>query len=206
MATQNENTKISYFNTLIFTIIAGIISLLLLLSLFSDKVKDMAFYFIVAVEIGIFSVVAICIFQIISNEAKLNAQKKNLEAKIAFTECPDYFIRYDEEGETYCENNYTVIDGTGNRLVMRIYPAEPNNLPPSLPSPLQNKNEKFNLLQLQQSKDLTNAKQQCAPVYQEPNLNAASTPAQRDLLSNYVGYSKLPWSHARTRCAPYVTN
>lgn len=205
MATQNENTKISYFNTLIFTIIAGIISLLLLLSLFSDKVKEKAFYFIIAVEIGIFSVVAICIFQIISNEAKLNALKKNLEAKIAFTECPDYFIRYDQDGETYCQNHYTTFDKNGTKYVMRIYPAD-IDVPVSLPTPVQDKNEKFNLLQLQQSQDLTNAKQQCAPIFQEPNIAAATSPAQADQLRQYVGYSKLPWSHARTRCAPYVTN
>lgn len=204
MATQNENTKISYFNTLIFTIIAGIISLLLLLSLFSDKVKNMAFYFIIAVEVGIFSVVAICIYQIISNEAKLNAKKKNLDAKIAFTECPDYFIKYDEDSETYCANNYTVTDGAGNKMIMRIYPSDTNL--PDLPAIIQDKNEKFNLYQLQQSPDLTNAKQQCAPIFQEPNIAAATNPAQAEQLRQYVGYSKLPWSHARTRCAPYVTN
>lgn len=204
MATQNENTKISYFNTLIFTIIAGITSLLLLLSLFSDKVKNMAFYFIIAVEIGIFTVVAICIFQIISNEARINAQKKNLEGKIAFTECPDYFIKYDEDSETYCANNYTVTDAAGNRMIMRIYPADVQL--PDLPAPVQGKNEKFNLYQLQQSQDLSNAKQQCAPVFQEPNLAAATSPAQVEQLRQYQGYSKLPWSHARTRCAPYVNN
>lgn len=204
MATQNENTKISYFNTLIFTIIAGIISLLLLLSLFSEKVKEMGFYFIVAVEIGIFSVVAICIYQIISNEAKLNALKKNQEAKIAFTECPDYYIKYDQDGETYCANNYTVMDALGNRLVMRIYPSDTRL--PDLPASVQDKNEIFNLYQLQQSKDLTNAKQQCGPIFQEPNINAASTPAQAEQLRQYIGYSKLPWSHARTRCAPHASN
>lgn len=203
MATQNENTKISYFNTLIFTIVAGIISLLLLLSLFSDKVKNMAFYFIMAVEIGIFSVVAVCIFQILSNEAKLNAQKKTLEAKIAFTECPDYFIRSEEGGDTFCLNDYAVSDRTGNQLIMRIYPADVP-LPDSLPATVLDKNEKFNLYQLQQSQDLTNAKQQCAPIFQEPNVNGASSPAQAEQLRQYVGYSKLPWSHARTKCAPYA--
>jgi uncharacterized membrane protein YhaH (DUF805 family) len=62
---QNDNKNTSYFNTLIFTIVAGIISLLLLLALVFKPVRDHAMYFIIALEVGIFTIIAVCIYQIV---------------------------------------------------------------------------------------------------------------------------------------------
>lgn len=207
MAQQNNDSKVSYFNTLIFTIVAGIISLLLLLSLFSDTVKQNAFYFIIAVEIGIFTVIGICIFQIIANEAKLRALKKQIGAKINFYDCPEYFTKEEKDGDTLCVNNYTIRDISGKKLTLRIYPVDKDMpLPSALPTSTITKNEKFSLYQIEQDPEFKTAKDQCAFVLSEPNVNSATSSAQKERLNRYVGYSKLPWMHARSRCAAYVDN
>jgi hypothetical protein len=198
-----EESKVSYFNTLVFTIVSGIISLLLLLSLFFDFVRQNGFYFVIAVEIGIFSVIAICIFQIMRNESLLNAMRSNALKKLTFTECPDYFVKEDVNGEMMCYNNYSVKDSKGRSYYMRIYPAEEQL--PALIS--QGKEEgvkgKMSLYKIEQTVDFKTGKEQCAVVLQEPVLEGIQ-PAKREVLQNFVGYSKLPWMHARSRCGPYV--
>ena len=204
MAKHNESTKTSYFNTLIFTIVSGIISLLLLLTLFSKIVRNNAFYFIIAVEIGIFSVIAICVIKIITNEQILNNLKNKLSTqKISMNDCPDYFIKTEKDDIAICTNNYEVQTGNGRKYMLRIYPASVT-LPNMLPVTNQDKNEKFKLYQLEQSSDLVDAKAQCAMVMTEPNINSAATAAQKETLSQYKGYSSLPWLYARSRCGPYI--
>lgn len=197
----NESSRVSYFNTLIFTIVSGILSLLLLLSLFIDIVKEHAFYFIIAVEIGIFTVIAICIYQIVKNE-KMQKNKK-LDIKLSFYECPDYFNKIEENSETYCYNNYQVFDARGKSYVLRIYP-ESVQLPNSLPVANIDKNEKFNLYQIEQNPEFKNAKDQCAFIVAEPDTNTAISADQQRMMDQYKGYSTLPWTHAQSRCGPYV--
>ena len=59
----------SYFNTLIFTIISGIFSLVLIATLFFDMFKKYI-PFIVTVEIGLFLIIGYCIYKIYNNEQK----------------------------------------------------------------------------------------------------------------------------------------
>ena len=61
-----SDSKVSYFNTMIFTIITGTFSLLLLLILlFKDGRKVLPL--ILTIEIGVFLIIAVCITQIIIN-------------------------------------------------------------------------------------------------------------------------------------------
>ena len=202
----SETSKTSYFNTLIFTIVTGIISLLLLLSLFIPVVNQNAFYFIIAVEAGIFSVIAICIFKIMYNEYEVNKRMRNLKTtKLSLNECPEYFVRTKNGSDTNCTNNYKVQDSNGQKYTLRIYPDDPlTPLPTTLPAATQDKNEVFMLHQLEQAVDLKDASAQCAMVMKEPPINTATTAAQANTLRQYVGYSKLPWMYAQSRCAPYA--
>ena len=190
----SENSKMSYFNTLIFTIVSGIISLLLIVMLFFKVGKEFL-YMIVTMEIGIFTVIGYCLFQIIKNEIYIKNMKKNLPERISFSECPDYFIRTEEGGITVCKNTFKSTDGAGNEFNTRIYPMD-IPLPNPLPQNSQQKYERFNLYHIEQSnKLLKEARDQCAIV--------TSMPPNTDL-AEFRDYSKIPWTHARARCGPYT--
>lgn len=198
MAKTDKSSRVSYFNTLIFTIISGIISLMLLFALLSTKVRETAFYFIIAVEVGIFVVIAFCLWQIVYNESVLNSKKRDLlKQRLSFSECPDYYIKKEEKDATYCLNNFTIKDYSGT-YAMRIYPSS-ESLPLTLPNTstpgdkIDNKNEKFKLYHIEQSDKLKDARSECNVVLNEPPTT-----------NEFTGYSKVPWTHARSRCAPYV--
>lgn len=203
---QSESSKVSYFNTLIFTIVSGIISLILLILLFLKIGQDWA-YLILTVEVGIFIVIGICVFQIIRNEKIRNNLKNNLEERISFYECPDYFNKVSIDNINYCKNDHTYTNTDGRKYTMKIYPDDPSTpLPPSLPAVNTSKNESFPLNEIEQTVQFKTAIEECNMVLNEPNLAQASSSAEKDFLKKYEGYSKLPWTHARSRCAAYVDN
>ena len=200
----NNTSKVSFFNTLIFTIVSGVISLILLLALFLDVGKQFA-YTIIVVEIGIFSVISMCIYQIIKNEKKLNKEKTGTDDKISFDKCPDYFTKVYENDNTVCKNDFTVITPRGQQMKLRIYPVDANiPLPLTLPSAYQGKCEKFNLYQIEQNADFKSAQDQCAIILNEPPVSLAKTQAERDKMAQYEHYSKTPWTYARSKCSKYV--
>lgn len=204
----NDNSKVSYFNTLIFTIVSGIISLLLLMLLFFDMGRQNA-YLIVTVEIGIFTVIAFCVYQIIKNESLLNSLKKTVSAKISFSECPEYFNKSTSGDDVICWNNYNSTMPGGRTYLVKIYDAA-TPLPPVLPeqgleyNTSMLKRDAFKLYEIEQTPAFKDAKQECEYIMSEPVVSAARTPADAEFMNKFVGYSKTPWVHARARCAPYV--
>ena len=136
------------------------------------------------------------------NESKL--RYADITSKITFYECPDYFVKTYEGGDTLCVNNYQVTDSNNNKLILRIYP-EDQALPTELPVQTNSKSEKFNINQIEQTTDFKDAKDQCAFVLQEPQVNLATSAAKQELLNQFVGYSKLPWTHARSRCGTFAS-
>lgn len=191
----SDTSKVSYFNTLIFTIVSGILSLVLLMLLFFDFGKKYI-YLIVTVEIGIFTVIGICLYQIIRNEYLLNAMRKNLPERVSFVECPDFFVKQDINNVLTCKNYYSVTKNNQNYL-MKIYPIN-ETLPASfrLNDAGSGVRDEFKLAHIEQStKLLKEARDQCAVISEEPTLAE---------LAEFQGYSKLPWTHASSRCGAYV--
>ena len=200
------SSKVSYFNTLIFTIVSGIVSLMLLMLLFFDLGKKYI-YLIITIEVGIFMVIGMCLYMIIKNELELAKGKDKSNVKFSFTECPDYFVKTEDKSRVICKNNYTMIDPSGIKYTMRIYPADKTKypLPLSLPATNPNdKNEQFDLYHIEQTPEFKDARDQCAFVGAEPKLNSSTSAAQKEFMKKYEGYSALPWTHAQSRCAPFV--
>ena len=67
---MNNNKRISYKNTLIYTIVTAIVSLLILALLFIPSMFDYI-YFIAVIELGIFIIIGVCIYKIINYEKNL---------------------------------------------------------------------------------------------------------------------------------------
>lgn len=99
---DGEDRQSRYLNTMVFAIVAGLISLMLLLLILnaSEMVKSYSF-FIITVEIGLVLVIGTAIYRIIRQEYKLHKEHETgLMNKVNVDSCPDYWTR---SGNT-CKN------------------------------------------------------------------------------------------------------
>lgn len=188
--------RTSYFNTLMFTIIAAIVSLLLLLALFFDIFKNYM-PFIITVEVGIFLIITFCIYQIISNESKFDKYKKASNVSVKFTECPDYYIKKSiiRNGKPVeiCSNEYIVQDAYRNKYIMKVYPANQGNELYPLPeshvndfSTTTNAHDKYELNKLDNALDLPTTEKKCAAILGQENA--------------YKVFNRMPLTGLKARC------
>jgi hypothetical protein len=192
---MNANKKISYRNTLLYTIIAAIISLALLVLLAFQSFFEYV-YLIAIIEVGIFIIIGYCIYRIVTYEKALEELKNQKRYYIPFAECPDYFVKkFDSKnGDPYCSNEYRVKDASDNMYMMKVYPD-------SVPLPTKHddktsvdqshKYEKFWLNQVANAKELRTTKEKCSVISVEPT---------DPKLVNYRGYTDVPWTYVRSRC------
>lgn len=207
---MNNNKRISYKNTLIYTIVTAIVSLLILALLFIPSMFDYI-YFIAVIELGIFIIIGVCIYKIINYEKNLNKLRDQNSYYIPFSECADYFVKkIDSKGNTYCSNEYSVKDQFGNVKMMKIYPNT-ETLPTTHVNTINTLNdinckagsegcsmphkyEKYSLTQIPDSKLLKTNQQKCSVLFVEP-----VDPA----LTAYKEYSKIPWTYVKGRCETF---
>lgn len=198
----SKEKKISYFNTLIFTIVTGIVSLCLLGLLFFDIGKEFM-VFIISLEVGIFAIIGYCIYRIISHEKKKQeAAEQNLYV-VNFNTCPDYYVKRVVGDKTYCFNDYTVKDSNGKAYIMKVYPVEVNGTPIQIPPTITPSNtvanndylfEKFDLRALENDNTLKTTKEKCNLIFQ--------TPADR--VNEYSHLPSIPWTFAQSRCESFA--
>lgn len=202
MASNDTTRKMSYYNTLIFTIIAGIVSVcLLLLLLFKDFKKYLPF--IVTLEVGIFAIIATCIITIFVNESVLNKLKKQMGYQISFTSCPDYYTKRTIGDKEICSNDYVYFNDKKQPFIMKIYPIDDKSNPTKGARPLptthvyeykgdEPKWEKFPLNELDSEQSFKDYSQKCAPLFSDPS---------EPNLQYLKGYSVIPWTTMRSKCA-----
>lgn len=107
-----ENKFSNYINTLIFTVIAKGISVILLGILIFDPVKPYIVG-ILTLEIGLLFIIFWSLYSIHQLNISI-AKKKNemMNSKIVNVPCPDYFVRdIDNDNNLICKNDYTTPDG-----------------------------------------------------------------------------------------------
>jgi hypothetical protein len=190
---MSSDKNISYFNTLIFTIITGIACLMLLILLFFDIGKQFI-YFIIAFEIGIFIIIGYCIAQIVIVEKKKNDGTTNYVVK--FDECPDYYTKQLIDSKEYCLNEYMGRNEAGTRFLIKIFPAEINGQPITPPSDLTGTPqlyEKFPLRGLETDANIRKMADKCNLLFKEPAVPSAT-------YSNHMYYKYIPWTYAKSRC------
>uniref|UniRef100_A0A6C0BEE3 Uncharacterized protein n=1 Tax=viral metagenome TaxID=1070528 RepID=A0A6C0BEE3_9ZZZZ len=195
---SSPSKSISYYNTLIFTIISGIISLLLLIALFFDIFKDYI-TFIITVEVGIFIIIGGCIWAIIANEQLIDKYKQAKNFNIDFTTCPDYFIQRNEGGKNICSNEYITEDEYKNKFLTKIYPVDNIDKNEMYPLPKLHVHsyvdstkpyDKYDSSIIETATDLKETRDKCAAVLGQ-NIN-------------YKLYSAMPWTSAIARCESFA--
>ena len=201
MASNDTTKKTSYYNTLIFTVISGIVSVcLLVLLMFKDFRKFLPF--IITLEVGIFAIIATCITTIFLNESVLDKLKKQMGYQISFSNCPDYYTKRIIGDKEICSNEYVYFNEKKQPFIMKIYPADDkskaNGVHP-LPSTHvyeykgdEPKWEKFPLNELESEQSFKDYSQKCSPLFSDP-----SAPN----LQYLRGYNLVPWTTMRSKCA-----
>lgn len=191
---MKENKKLSYKNTLIFTILAAVTSVVLIGFLAFQSFRDYI-YFIVIVEVAIFAIIGYCIYRIVTYEKRLEALRNQKRNTVAFNECPDYYIKkFDVKGAPFCSNEYRVKDQQSNEYVMKVYPSSvetPSTIEKNAPVTNAPKYEKFYLNEIPNTKDLVTSKEKCGVLFNEP-----TNPS----LLQLRGYTEIPWTYMRSRC------
>lgn len=108
MANQDASAS-QYINTMVFAVVAGIISAMLLLLVMnaSEAVKQFSIA-IITVEIGIVLIIALAIYQIISYERRRFKQAVDGTMNlVTMKSCPDYWTL---SNGTSCRNMFTLFD------------------------------------------------------------------------------------------------
>jgi hypothetical protein len=195
-----SDSKISFFNTLIFTIITGTFSLLLLLILLLKNGRQFL-PFIITAEVGIFIIIAMCITQIIINEKRKEKTSGNWGDYIKFTQCPDYYIKRFTSEKEICSNEHMYIDPTSREVyTMKIYLSEPiPDIPKEHVPKYDEKNinvlDKFPLSDLDTNSNIKSAEEKCELLFGPPTS---------DKLKSFEKYQYLPWLSMRSKCRAIV--
>jgi hypothetical protein len=185
--------KIAYFNTLVFTIVSGIVSLGILIFMFFKPAAKL-FPFLITVEVGIFLIIIVTITQIILAERERNKYKNQKNFTINFTSCPDYYIERNIGDKKICSNEYIVEDKNKVNYIMKILPAEGSYSFPDTHNPsysTDSAQDKFNNLVIANSSVLKDNAEKCAALF-----------GRND---SFTAYSHIPWSGVQARCNSYVS-
>ena len=102
---ETKNNQSQYINTMVFCIVAGIISSMLLLLVFNANEVMRAYGpLVITVEVGLILIIIIAIWNIIAFERKVDrAAKDSFNAKLNVTSCPDYWT---QSGQT-CKSTFS---------------------------------------------------------------------------------------------------
>lgn len=195
--------KIAYFNTLIFTVITGIVSLIVLSFLFFDFGKAFI-YLIVIFEMGVFIIIGTCIYFIIKAEGD---KKNKTDYLVNIDQCPDYYTKTTNvlDGKDYCLNYHQGSDALGTRVLTRIFPMKNANgddlmvsrsirLSEISPVASQSDYNNFPLYSLQTDEKLNDTAKRCDAIFRKPSASLGTNGA-------YDSHSLMPWTYARSRCA-----
>ena len=205
----------SYYNVLVFTIITGIFSLILLLLLFFDEFKGFI-KFVITVEIGLFAIIVWCIYII----TKASKKKALPNLVINYGDCPDYYIKNtDNSGTPYCENKYLYQQPNGSKYLMSIFPASNYNTANSYTSLGSSNHTQFNVpagpsnaytwFPYTDTSVIGNVGLSSCPNSTEPNLQAKcslmySDPPTTSANAFMAGTKNIPWTYMQSRCEAYL--
>lgn len=110
----------NYLNTLMFTVVAEAISVLIIGLLAFEAISPYS-AFLLTLEVGLIIVIIWTLYAIKRYQDKMNKQFKILqETKVFNVPCPDYFVRdSDDDGNLLCKNGYTTPD---RRITYTFFP------------------------------------------------------------------------------------
>ena len=121
-----KNAQI-YVNTMVFSIVAGLLSIALLVALVFVQSLNAYIYAIATIEVGLLAIIILSLYSIMAYESKVRKALTNAgKNSIAANSCPDYYtMRFSENGPTNntCRNFFSGKMPSGSRYVMYYVPS-----------------------------------------------------------------------------------
>lgn len=129
-ASRNQS---HYINTMVFCVVAGIISLMLLLLIMNASETVQQFSpFVITVEVGLLLIIIWAIYQIIVYEQRtLRAAKNGYNSRLYVNTCPDYwtqvgmkctnsFVPHNNSKTTFTIGEETISSSSGNKAMISL--------------------------------------------------------------------------------------
>lgn len=122
MASGIEN----YLNTLIFSIIAKAVTIVLLILVFTE-VGQLVAWLLITIELGLILIIVTALISITKYDKNKKEQlEKFLKSNVYTTTCPDYHTRViDQESASKCINEYNSPDRSTYKFKSRTFELEP---------------------------------------------------------------------------------
>lgn len=185
----------SYINTLVFAIITGLVTLVLLIGiLFSSAMNEYA-YVLVTVEVGLIAIVSYALYNIIAYESKMKRLSSTASKNALLAQnCPDYYtVGYDATGAAVCKNFFKGRSPSGESFAMFYVPSQ------QYTSRMENARREYVFSGNPPSssiamKDFENKRVEdtCKQVQGRPPENDTA----KTVANNYV----IPWTDMRPKC------
>ena len=114
-----------YINTMVFCVVAGIISLMLLLLIMNANEALREFSpFVITVEVGLILIVVVAIYKIIAYERRTRqAAKNSYNSRLYVNTCPDYWTQVGLN----CNNTFVPVDKSNIGFEIKGKPNSPNS-------------------------------------------------------------------------------
>jgi hypothetical protein len=159
---------------------------------------------IIALEIGIFSIIIYCIWAIVNRERLLDKMKDPNNYVLKFDSCPDYYVKKFDTTlkKDFCSNEYIVYNKLKplERVIMKIVDADKGFLPSSHVTTFYDRStgtartpepsDKF-LLDSMYDSVLKSNKERCDVI--DPAIAERAD-------GKLAGYKYLPWTSVKSRC------
>lgn len=203
----------SYFRTLVFTIIATLISLILIAIVFFVPDAENYLLLVVTIVVGLFLIILYCIRQVLLKEKQFVQMSDPKNYVVNFDECPDYFNRkYDEASRKfYCSNEYIVEHpaDSSKQAIMKVMLFDPKNT--NIQFPNYHSNEYLNRQAGGAISKPIPSEKFYTDVFRDKSLNdnvkrcnlvddSSVKEIVNDPIENRKEYKKLPWTSVRSRC------
>lgn len=121
MASGIEN----YLNTLIFTIVAKAITIILLVLVFT-KVGQLVAWLLITIELGMIFIIIVALYNIVNYEKNMKKQLDDfLKANVTNPTCPDYHTVLVDQESTSCLNTYDAPDKSTYTFQSKTFALEP---------------------------------------------------------------------------------
>lgn len=208
----NSLKQQSYFRTLVFTVMAALVSVMLMVLVFFVPQTRDYLALIITIQIGLFLIIAYCIRSVMNKEKDFDNMSNPDNYVVKFDSCPDYFNRKLDavSKRFYCSNEYVVPHpyDPSRQVIAKMMLHDPTNV--AIQFPDNHSNEYMNTQGAVASKPLPSEKFYIDVLYDKSLKTIADKCAlvdessvrevPNDPIENRKEYKQLPWTSVRSRC------
>jgi hypothetical protein len=185
----------TYINTMVFSIIAGLVSIAMLVALMLSESLNAYMFLIITIEMGLLAIIIHALYRVIAYEAKVRKAINNASSNaFAADNCPDYYtLKYSTSGSTEhaCRNFFKGRTPDGRPFIMYFVPSDTFKSTGQGSGVVFPGNPSDDSIKIKTLENLTSS-EACRIVQGLP----AESDSKKDTPNNY----SIPWTDLRPKC------